>query len=103
SKFAACSLFSLPVQAAAGRDASFFGTFEGGKRQAINPYEWIDRTIIDHRPQPEPEPVQTVRQPVPPTKCPKLQRMRELIAEEDAAKAETHRAQRRAQAIEKWR
>ena len=50
SKFAACSLFYLPVQAAAGRDASFFMTFDGGKRQAINPYEWIDKTIIDHRP-----------------------------------------------------
>ena len=69
SKFAACSLFYLPVQAAAGRDASFFMTFDGGKRQAINPYEWIDKTIIDHRPEPEPEPVQTVRQPMPPTKC----------------------------------
>ena len=70
SKFAACSLFYLPVQAAAGRDASFFMTFDGGKRQAINPYEWIDKTIIDHRPEPEPELVQTVRQPMPPTKCP---------------------------------
>ena len=29
--------------------------------------------------------------------------MRELIAEEAAAKAETYRAQRQAQAIEKWR
>ena len=52
SKFAACSLFYLPVQAAAGQDASFFMTFDGGKRQAINPYEWIDKTIIDHRPEP---------------------------------------------------
>ena len=73
SKFAACSLFYLPVQAAAGRDASFFLTFDGGKRQAINPYEWIDRTIIDHRPQPEPEPVQMVRQLMPATDCPRLQ------------------------------
>ena len=103
SKFAACSLFYLPVQAAAGRDASFFMTFGGGKRQAINPYEWIDKTIIDHRPEPEPELVQTVRQPMPPTKCLKLQRMRELIAEEGAVQAETYRAQRQAQAIEKWR
>jgi hypothetical protein len=55
SKFAACSLFYLPVQAAAGRDASFFMVFDGGKRQAVNPYEWIDKTIIDHRPEPEPD------------------------------------------------
>ena len=24
-------------------------TFDGGKRQAVNPYEWISKTIIDHR------------------------------------------------------
>jgi hypothetical protein len=103
SKFAACSLFYLPVQAAAGRDASFFTTFDGGRRLAINLYEWIDKTIIDHRPQPEPEPVQSVRQPMSATACPKLTRMRELIAEEAAAKAEANLVQRRSAAIEKWR
>ena len=103
SKFAACSLFYLPVQAAAGRDASFFMTFDGGKRQAVNPYEWIDKTIIDHRPEPEPEPVQTVRQSMPPAKCLKLQRMRELIAVEEAAKANANLVQRQSAAIEKWR
>ena len=75
------------------------------KRQAINPYEWIDKTIIDHRPEPEPkpEPVQTVRQSMPPTKCLKLQRMRELIAEEEAAKANANLVQRQSVAIERWR
>jgi hypothetical protein len=103
SKFAACSLFYLPVQAAAGGNASFFMTFDGGRRQAINPYEWIDKTIIDHRPQQEPEPVQTLRHPMPDTECPRLRRMRELIAEEEAAKAKANLVQRQSAAIERWR
>ena len=103
SKFAACSLFYLPVQAAAGGDASFFMTFDGGKRQAINPYEWIDKTILDHRPEPEPEPVQKVRQPMPATDCRRLRRMRELIAEEEVASAQSYRVRRQSAAIEKWR
>ena len=41
--------------------------------------------------------------PMPATECPKLRRTRELIAEEDAAKAQTYRVQRQAAAIEKWR
>jgi hypothetical protein len=104
SKFAACSLFYLPAQAAAGPDASFFLTFDDAKRQPIDPYHWIDRSIIDERPAPEPKPVQPVRQPMPATTaCPKLMRMRELIAEEEAAKAETNQARRQSAAIERWR
>ena len=44
-----------------------------------------------------------VLQPMPPTDCPKLRRMRELIAEEEAAKAQTNLVQRQAAAIERWR
>ena len=104
SKFAACSLFYLPMQAVAGRDASFFMTFDGGKRQAINPYEWIDKTIIDHRPQPEPggpsrRRGDRCRRPI----VPGFRRMRELIAEEEAAKAQTFQAQRQSAAIDRWR
>ena len=89
SKFAACSLFYLPVQAAAGRDASFFMTFDGGKRQAINPYEWIDKTIIDHRPEPEPSnPSRRCGNRCRRPSVRDFDRMRELIAEEEAAKAE---------------
>ncbi len=91
------------MQAAAGRDASFFTTFDGGRRLAINLYEWIDKTIIDQRPQPEPEPVPTVRQPMPATECPRLRRMRELIAEEEVAGAQSYRVRRQSAAIEKWR
>jgi hypothetical protein len=107
SKFAACSLFYLPAQAAAGPNASFFLTFDEGNRLAINPYEWIDKTIIDHRPEPVaaaiPTVVPTVIQPLPATECPRLRRMRELIAEEEAAKAQTNQVRRQSAAIERWR
>ena len=44
-----------------------------------------------------------VQQPMPTTICPKLRRMRELLVEEAAAKAQNDRAQRREAAIQKWR
>jgi hypothetical protein len=75
SKFTASSLFYLPAQAAVGPDASFFLTFDGGKRPAINPYQWIDKTIIDHRPEPEPaQPVVTLAPVSIVRKDPKLTR-----------------------------
>jgi hypothetical protein len=47
-----------------------------GRRQPINPFLWIDRTIINHRPEPEPPPAVSA---VPPTslvrKDPKLTRL----------------------------
>jgi hypothetical protein len=103
TKYTAARMFYLPAQAAAGPDASFFLTFDGGKRRAINPYHWIDRTIINHRTEPQPEPVQPVQQPLPATACPKLMRMREMIAEEETAKAKANLVQRRSAAIERWR
>ena len=45
---------------------------------------------------------QPERPPMQPTTCPKLQRMRELVAEEDAAKVPNDRAQHRATAIDQW-
>ena len=39
---------------------------------------------------------------MPPTVCPKLRLMREMIAAEEAAKVQDDRAQRKAAAIEKW-
>jgi hypothetical protein len=103
TKYTAASMFYLPAQAAAGADASFFLTFDGGRRQPINPYNWIDKTIINHRPEPEPEPVQSKPERSPPTKCPRLRRMRELIAEEEAAKVENFCARRQQEAIDRWR
>jgi hypothetical protein len=49
------SMYSLPAQAEAGPEASFFYVFDGGKRRAIDPFAWIDRTIINHQPPVVPE------------------------------------------------
>jgi hypothetical protein len=40
---------------------------------------------------------------MPVTDCPRLRRMRELLAEEEAAKFRDDRAQRQAAAIDRWR
>ena len=40
---------------------------------------------------------------MPATDCPKLRRMRELLAEEDAARYRDDRMQRQAAAIDRWR
>jgi hypothetical protein len=47
--------------------------------------------------------VPTEPPPMPPTECPKLRRTRELIAEEDAAKAQIVRVRRQSAAIGRWR
>jgi hypothetical protein len=69
SKFNAAALFYLPAQAAAGPEHSFFLEFTGGRRQPINPYQWVDHTIITHRPEPvlepRPEPVNDAQPPTP--------------------------------------
>ena len=64
----------------------------------------------NHR-RPAPEPVATVsptvvpleQRPMPVTDCPRLRRMRELLAEEEAANFRDDRAQRQATAIDRWR
>ena len=43
-----------------------------------------------------------VQQPMPPTECPKLRQMREMVAAEEAAKAQNHPTRRQAAAIQKW-
>jgi hypothetical protein len=102
SKYTASSMFYLPGQAAAGANASFFVTFDGGKRRAINPYEWIDKTIINHNPEPEPmirtaEPVSTRR------KDPKLTRVLTLIEAEKAEHRQANYGERVEAAITRWR
>jgi hypothetical protein len=47
-KFSAASLFYLPAQAEAGEAASFFLECNWDC-ELLNPYRWIDRSIIDHR------------------------------------------------------
>ena len=61
-----------------------------------------------HRPEPEsseavtPIVAEPVQQPMPPTECPKLRQMREMVAAEEAAKAQNHPTRRQAAAIQKW-
>jgi hypothetical protein len=108
-KLTPSSLFYLPCQAE-NPAGSFFIDHHSASRQPLDPYLWAGYAANHYRPEPEPsaetvtptvaEPVQP---PMPPTNCPKLRLMREMIAAEEAAKVQDDRAQRRAAAIEKWR
>ena len=63
----------------------------------------IDRSRNRRRPATvTPTVAEPVQQTMPPTVCPKLRLMREMIAAEEAAKVQDDRAQRQAAAIEKW-
>ena len=78
-------------------------------RQPLDPYVWAGYAANHHRPEPGPsatvaQPVSpTVPEPLPPTVCPKLRQVREMIAAEDAAKVRDDRMQRQEAAIQKWR
>jgi hypothetical protein len=48
------SMYALPVQPVAGAEQAFFEVSDGPTRKPIDPFVWIDRTIIDHRPMAEP-------------------------------------------------
>ena len=48
SKFTPASSFYLPSQAKVGPDASFFLDFNWDN-DLLNPYQWVDRSINDHR------------------------------------------------------
>ena len=80
--------------------------------QPLDPYVWAGYAANHHRPEPEPSETiaetvaptvaEPVQQPMPPTNCPKLRQMREMIAAEEAAKMQNDRAQRQAAAIQTW-
>ena len=69
SKLTASSMFYLPVQAMAAED-SFFVVHTDDKRHPINPYQMIDKSIINHRP--EPEPIKPASQPQTAMNCTSL-------------------------------
>jgi hypothetical protein len=109
SKYNATSMFYLPTQASAGPDASFFLVFEGGSRKAINPHQWIDKTIINHRPDPAPQPI--IEAPASPAaaiinfvrKDPKLTRaLLAMEAEKEGRRGPNYEEVVNA-AIEEWR
>jgi hypothetical protein len=107
-KLTPSSLFYLPCQAENPAN-SFFIDHNATSRLPIDPYIWAGYAA-NHR-RPAPEPVATVsptvvpleQRPMPATHCPRLRRMRELLAEEEAAKCRDDRAQRQAAAIGRWR
>ena len=106
SKLVPSSLFYLPCQA---RDPanSFFIDHDAPGRQPLDPYVWAGYAANHHRPAPEPvEMVPTnvrIAQPAPPTKCPKLKLMRDLLAEEEAIRQRYYQTRCREAAIGKWR
>jgi hypothetical protein len=106
-KLTPSSLFYLPCQAESAAH-SFFIDHNSPRRHPIDPYVWAGYAVNHHRPSPKrPEPAastvaEPVPQPIPPTKCPKLRRFREMMAAEEAAKIQNDRAQRQATAIDRW-
>lgn len=103
SKFTASSLFYLPAQALAGPEASFFFEFDGGNRQPINPYEWVDKTIINHQPEPVVPPVAVPPEPKNlKRKDPKLTSFLHLFAAEKQAEHQKSFDRRVEDAISTW-
>jgi hypothetical protein len=104
SKYTAASMFYLPAQAALGAHASFFLVFDGGRRQPIDPYLWIDKSIINHRPEPDSEPVPASTAPICLTrKDPKLTRfLQEMEAERQERWGEAYQC-RVSAALDRWR
>jgi hypothetical protein len=106
-KLTPSSLFYLPCQAQ-NPTASFFIDHNSPSRQPLDPFRWAGYAANHHRPEPEPSaqpamPIaEPVQQPMPPTVCPKLRRMREMIAAEEAAKMQNDRTRRQAAAIQTW-
>jgi hypothetical protein len=107
-KLTPSSLFYLPCQAEHSTN-SFFIDHNAPGRAPIDPYVWAGYAANHVRP--SPEPVVTVSptvvplkpRPMPATDCPRLGRMRELLAAEEAAKFDHVQAQRREAAIGRWR
>jgi hypothetical protein len=106
SKLTPSSLFYLPCQAE-NPAGSFFIDHNSPSRVPLDPYVWAGYAANHHRPSPElavtPTAAEPVQQPMPPTNCPRLRLMREMIAAEEAAKVRDDRTQRQEVAIQKWR
>jgi hypothetical protein len=107
-KLTPSSLFYLPCQAQ-NPTHSFFIDHNSPGRVPLDPYVWAGYAANHHRVLAEPvetEAPTVIRPgpaPMPTTECPRLRRMRELIAQEEATKVKTIRVQRQSAAIERWR
>jgi hypothetical protein len=113
SKLVASSLFYLPCQAK-HPGASFFEDHNGGDRQALNPFEWIEGLTIHDRPEPIMVPVVATttgspsQPPVPPAwtraaTSPSLAAIREQIVAQQTGDTEDRRLVRRDAALDDWR
>jgi hypothetical protein len=106
-KLTPSSLFYLPCQAENPVD-SFFIDFNSPDRAPLDPYGWAEYAANHHRLPPEqPEVIagpvaEPVRPAMPATECPRLRRMRELLAEEEVARHCDNQSRRKAAAIERW-
>jgi hypothetical protein len=106
-KLTPSSLFYLPCQAENPVD-SFFIDHHSSGRVPLDPYVWAGYAANHHQPVQEPaETVATavaepVQQAMPTTDCPKLRRMRELIAEDEVARHRDNLSRRKAAAIGRW-
>jgi hypothetical protein len=106
SKLTPSSLFYLPCQAP-NPAHSFFMDFASTDRKPLDPYEWAGHAAKHARPEPltliptiSAEPVVPT---MPPTLCPKLSRVRELLHQEQVAKRRDRRLERQDDAIAKCR
>ena len=106
SKFTPSSLFYLPVQAIAGSQHSFFLKYSGENRKPINPYHWVDRSIINHEAKPEPE-IPSISSPIiaekPNRKDPKLNRFIEKLQQEEAENYQQKYHASVEHALQEWR
>jgi hypothetical protein len=106
-KLTPSSLFYLPCQAENPVD-SYFIDHHSPRRVPLDPYMWAGYAANRHQPvQDGAETVAaTLAQPVhramSATNCPKLRRMRELIADEEVARHRDNLSRRKAAAIERW-
>jgi hypothetical protein len=106
SKFNAASLFYLPCQAKDPKD-SFFIDHNDGNRGALNLHQWIERCILDLRPEMEPKPVATSpaapETPAPASVSANLQAVRDkLVADQAEGRAGRQNAMIE-KAVENWR
>jgi hypothetical protein len=108
SKLTPSSLFYLPCQAE-HPTASFFIDHNSAMRLPLDPYIWTGYAANHYRPTPEPADIaaeqvsEPPQSPAQPSVCPKLQRMRQMIAAEEAANAQVWQKQHVTAAIHRWR
>jgi hypothetical protein len=104
SKFNAASLFYMPCQAKDPKD-SFFIDHNEPHRGPLDVHQWVNRCIVDLRPEPEPE-IQAkidVEAAPPAAGSPGLVALRDKLLAEKATHPAGYRQTMVAEAVEAWR